>query len=56
MKDYPKEFIGLHGRKYKLIKEYKNFALYEAPKGYKICFDYNGIRREIRRALKNDNS
>lgn len=53
-KKYPEEFIGR--KKYKLVKEYKFFGLYETKQGYKICFDLEGIRSEIRRAMKNDNS
>ena len=46
-KTYPEEFTGMYDKKYKLIKQYKNYGLYINEKyGYKICFDLNGIKRE----------
>ena len=45
---YPKEFIGIRYKKYKLIREYKWYALYESEQGWKICFDIEGIRSEMR--------
>lgn len=46
-KTYPEEFTGMYDKKYKLIKQYKNYGLYmNIECGYKICFDLNGIKRE----------
>lgn len=45
-KEYPEEFIGRHDKKYKLVKVYKHYAMYESEAGYKICFDLDGIKRE----------
>lgn len=39
IKKYPKTFKGRWGKKYKLIKLYDRYGLYEAEAGYKICFD-----------------
>lgn len=46
MKDYPKEFIGMWGKKYKLVKVYKNFALYETNH-YRTCYNLETILREM---------
>ena len=45
-KNYPEEFIGRYGKKYKLIKAYRFYGLYISETGYKICFDLESIRRE----------
>jgi len=45
-KNYPEEFIGKTGRKYKLVQTYKFYGLYKTETGYNVCFDLEGIRRE----------
>lgn len=50
---YPEEFTGLYGKKYKLIKEYKDYGLYITETGYKTCFNLDGIYRE--KTLKKGN-
>ena len=44
--DYPEEFIGMWGKRYKLVKVYKNFALYET-KHYRTCYNLETILREM---------
>jgi hypothetical protein len=50
MKDYPEEFIGR--KKYKLVKIYKNYALYETD-NYKTCFNLETIERVLDFKKKN---
>lgn len=46
---YPEEFKGLYGKKYTLVKVYKHYGLYITETGYRVCFDINGIKKEMSR-------